>query len=90
MRLKHFMIEFGRTRLLQTCGLVPIPGVGLPIIEWVRKHDVQAWKATRKILTTKDYVTFPSHGAHCHRYLHAIAQHALRLKDKAMVRLDLR
>jgi xylulokinase len=50
--------RFGRARLLQTCGLVPIPGVALPVIEWVRKHDPQAWRATHQILTTKDYVLF--------------------------------
>jgi xylulokinase len=50
--------RFGRERLLQTCGLVPIPGVALPVIEWVRKHDPKAWRATHLILTTKDYVLF--------------------------------
>src|SRR6266542_777791 len=48
----------GRDRLFATCGLVPVPGLALPVVHWVRRHDPEAWQQARHILAAKDYILF--------------------------------
>ena len=50
--------RFGREPLFQTCGLVPLPGLALPVIHWIRRHDPDAWRLTHRILAAKDYILF--------------------------------
>ncbi len=50
--------RFGHRRLRETTGLVPVPGLPLPVIDWIRRHEPQVWARTRRILTTKDYILY--------------------------------
>ncbi|MEM3489232.1 MAG: FGGY family carbohydrate kinase [Nitrososphaerota archaeon] len=50
--------EFGQEKLIKTTGLIPVPGLTLPNVYWVRRHKPEIWKKTHKILSTKDYILF--------------------------------
>ena len=50
--------DFGHQRLIETTGLIPVPGLTLPNIYWIRRHRSEAWQQTRRILATKDYVLY--------------------------------
>jgi len=48
--------DFGREALIDTTGLIPVPGLPLPVIYWVRKHRPEIWSETKYILAAKDFV----------------------------------
>jgi sugar (pentulose or hexulose) kinase len=48
----------GVDRLIATTGLVPIPGLTLPNLAWVRRHQRELFQRMRRVLAPKDYVLF--------------------------------
>jgi sugar (pentulose or hexulose) kinase len=48
--------RFGRTWLIDRTGVLPIPGLGLPVLHHVARHAPDVWAATRRLLSPKDYV----------------------------------
>ncbi len=48
--------RLGRRWLIEHTGVVPIAGLGLPILLWTRRHEPGAWARTRHLLFAKDYV----------------------------------
>lgn len=48
--------DFGRQALIETTGLIPVPGLALPVIYWVRRHRPALWRKTKYILAAKDFI----------------------------------
>jgi xylulokinase len=48
--------RLGRAWLIDHTGVVPIAGLGLPILLWTRRHLPDAWSRTCRLLSPKDFV----------------------------------
>lgn len=54
--LVKFYERFDRKWLIDRSGVLPIPGLGLPILLWVQRSQPDVWRAARHLLAAKDYV----------------------------------
>jgi sugar (pentulose or hexulose) kinase len=48
--------RFGRTWLIQTTGMAPIPGATLTHLVWLQRHRAEEFAQTKRIVFAKDYV----------------------------------
>jgi xylulokinase len=48
--------RFGRTWLIQTTGMAPVPGSTLTHLLWLQRHRQPEWEQTRRIMFAKDYI----------------------------------
>ncbi len=48
--------RLGRSWLIDRTGVLPIPGLGLPTLLWVQRHQPEVWRAARRLMAPKDYV----------------------------------
>jgi sugar (pentulose or hexulose) kinase len=56
--LAEFAGRMGRPWLIERTGVLPIAGLGLPTLLWIRRHEPETWSATRRLLSPKDYVLY--------------------------------
>jgi xylulokinase len=56
--LAEFAGRMGRAWLIERTGVLPIAGLGLPTLLWIRRHEPETWSATRRLLSPKDYVLY--------------------------------
>ena len=47
---------FDRKWLIDRTGRLPIPGLGLPVLLWVKRCEAELWRRARRLLSPKDYV----------------------------------
>ena len=50
--------SLGRPVLIDRSGTLPIPGLELPNLAWVKRHQPGVWSRTRHALQPKDYLAF--------------------------------
>ncbi len=50
--------EIGPEKLAQVCGSKLLPGMVLPKLRWLKRHEPEVWERTRSILLPKDYLAF--------------------------------
>jgi xylulokinase len=50
--------RLGRAELIDRSGTLPIPGLVLPNLVWVRRHQPAAWRRVHCALQPKDYLAF--------------------------------
>lgn len=53
----------GASRLVQIGGARPITGLGLPNLMWIRQHLPEAWNATVRVVSPRDFVLSQVAGA---------------------------
>jgi xylulokinase len=56
--LAEFIERMGYPWLIERTGVLPIAGLGLPTLLWIRRYQPEIWSATRRLLSPKDYVLF--------------------------------
>jgi sugar (pentulose or hexulose) kinase len=56
--LAEFAARMGRSALIERTGVLPIAGLGLPVLLWIQRHEPEIWAATRRLLSPKDYVLY--------------------------------
>ncbi len=54
--LLHFYEHFDRRWLIDRTGVLPIPGLGLPVLLWIQRCEPELWSCARYLLSPKDYV----------------------------------
>jgi xylulokinase len=50
--------SLGRSVLIDRSGTLPIPGLVLPNLAWVKRHQPDVWSMTRHALQPKDYLAY--------------------------------
>jgi xylulokinase len=50
--------QLGRTELINRSGTLPIPGLVLPNLAWIKRHQHGIWRRVRHALQPKDYLAF--------------------------------
>jgi xylulokinase len=58
METRDLCAKFGKQRLIDIAGVVPIPGLTLPCLLWTQRHQPEVWRQVDRILFAKDYVLY--------------------------------